>query len=467
MEVVIRGSAEDSDPSGEMIRTKRIHSAAASVERDDAVEGVSGFVFVLTDLELKIFHVKDVADYDGKEGLCIADLSSPVRIADAVNSVDFLWEGNHGYPSEMSCFQLNSKIYLIGGRPPRGSSPSYGDYCYYDDEDFDCGCCACCGVSYRYSPPCSAPPSGEGLPYLRNSVFVLDGYGAAFGGCRILKECTQDNSPIPPLTSPKVSPIVELIDGKLYVLHFPDSIMPIPVRPFEVLDLSDPSKKYWECLPDPPFYTKGICDFTAPEDYLILGHRLIVMARDITYYFNFHTHEWTSIKDRVSGLKLGRYPNNGKCVYPSGMPPLGGGDLYVVLSFLAERKKISYITEQQEQQEQLFLRAYLVTETGRPLCYQDLTPQFPDLASFTGLEGSQFHDLGGQGSKILAAVSGYIKGMDVLLVSCFNLSFLPGERSSTLKTKRMEFLSLTSVRHYLCELNCSLMTPRTRSVIFL
>ncbi|GAB2299721.1 hypothetical protein Dimus_033776 [Dionaea muscipula] len=88
---MVRGSEEDSDPSGEMIRTKRIHSAAASVERDDVVEGVSGFVFVLTDLELKIFHVKDVADYDGKEGLCIDDLSSPVRIADAVNSVDFLW----------------------------------------------------------------------------------------------------------------------------------------------------------------------------------------------------------------------------------------------------------------------------------------------------------------------------------------------------------------------------------------
>ncbi|GAB2289903.1 hypothetical protein Dimus_024202 [Dionaea muscipula] len=165
------------------------------------------------------------------------------------------------------------------------------------------------------------------------------------------------------------------------------------------------------------------------------------MARDITYYFNFHTHEWTTIKDRVSGLKLG------------------------------ERKKIiSYRTEQQEQLEQLFLRAYLVTETGRPLCYQDLTPQFPDLASFTGLEGSQFHDLGA--SKILAAVSEYSKGMDVLLVSCFNLSFLPGvnlpgERSSTPKTKRMEFLSLTSVRHHLCELNYALITPGVRSVIFL
>ncbi|GAB2300123.1 hypothetical protein Dimus_034162 [Dionaea muscipula] len=450
-----------------MIRTKRIRTAAASVERDDVVQAgcarLSRFLFVLSSVELTIFDVKDVAYYDGKEGLCIADdRSSPVRTPTAVNAVNLV-RGNHGYPSRMSCFQLNSGIYLIGGLPPLRSSPSYGDFCHGDDEDIPCGCG--CGNYLFYPSSGTRPsPSGEGLQYLPNSVFVLDGYGPAFGsGCPILKECTHDNSPIPPLTSPKVSPIVELIDGRLYVLHFPVNAMPIPVRPFEVLDLSDPSKKYWECLPDPPFYTKGICPLSAPGDYLILGHTLIVIQGDTTYHFNFDTHEWTIMEDRVSEPIA--HLNYGKCVYPSGMPPLGGADLYVALAFSAEVKKLTYNT----QQEQLFLRAYLLTETGCPLWYQDLTPQFPDLASFTERSGSGFHDLG-QGSKILAAVGGYNgKGRRALLVSCFNLSFMPGvnlpERSSP--PKRMEFLSLTSVRHYLYELNGPPICPQISSVIFL
>ncbi|GAB4834791.1 hypothetical protein Ancab_033059 [Ancistrocladus abbreviatus] len=186
----------------------------------------------------------------------VFDLGNMEKIGDSgaehgPQMIDYFEFFSRGYPDLMSCFEFESKLYFLGGAWRKG------------------------GLGY----------ASKRDSRLNSDVFVLNIVDDVDNpGRKVLSFLKSDW--IPPMNSFKIQPIVEIIDGKIYVLQIPEALRGKcwPVASFEVFD---PSSRSWTTLSAPPFCPPpGQLDaslddalrYTNVTGHLHVGHKFIVVG---------------------------------------------------------------------------------------------------------------------------------------------------------------------------------------------
>ena len=195
----------------------------------------------------------------------------------------------NGFPFAASFFLLESKLYAFGGERTR------------------------VGLSEDrlLSSSTTNLDESSGTRGLSRKIYVSDLTTMTDSITRFDDHCLT-------MQAPKTSPIIEEIEGKIYVLagpsfHYKD-FMPIPA--FEVYD---PSLHRFETLPTPPFYSRK--NYTDP-DCIIHGHSVVgttiyVRAGEKYYSYSIRRREWDYLGKSADEIPLQEHllpGNNGKFV---------------------------------------------------------------------------------------------------------------------------------------------------------
>ncbi|KAL7241822.1 hypothetical protein ACSBR1_014413 [Camellia fascicularis] len=158
----------------------------------------------------------------------------------------------------MSCGVVGSSLYFLGGQR-REKESSYS------------------GTKGKHA----APLSRYSLYDCNPKVFMLD----------LENSKTKVASQVGEMLSGMASPLIIVVEGKLYVLAGTPVSM-LPKHPFEVHDLKTNS---WEKLPSPPFLRRDSKFFQDPQfqAYVVMGNQIHVSTSSSSFTFDTTTKKWT------------------------------------------------------------------------------------------------------------------------------------------------------------------------------